>query len=187
MTADSAQQYIKSATSETPLGLFQFDDKEKSIVIDGQFNSIDGLKNLEIPLSAASATSGNSDDQSNASASGQDAMAGTSVTNTSQSTKVPSVKLADIANVSIGDERKSISKTNGKNAVNVQVIKAQDANTVQVAKDTKKEIDKFVKANPELKDTKVMDTAKPIEDAINTMIEKAILGTILLSSLSYSS
>jgi HAE1 family hydrophobic/amphiphilic exporter-1 len=178
LTADSAQQYIKSATSETPLGLFQFDDKEKSIVIDGQFNSIDGLKNLEIPLSAASATSGNSDDQSNASASGQDAMAGTSVTNTSQSTKVPSVKLADIANVSIGDERKSISKTNGKNAINVQVIKAQDANTVQVAKDTKKEIDKFVKENPELKDTKVMDTAKPIEDAINTMIEKAILGTI---------
>ena len=58
------------------------------------------------------------------------------------------------------------------------MIKAQDANTVQVAKDTKKEIDKFVKANPELKDTKVMDTAKPIEDAINTMIEKAILGTI---------
>ena len=39
---------------------------------------------------------------------------GTSVTNTSQLTKVPSVKLADIANVSIGDERKSISKTNGK-------------------------------------------------------------------------
>lgn len=178
LTADSAQQYIKSATSETPLGLFQFDDKEKSIVIDGQFNSVDGLKNLEIPLSAASATSGNGDDQSNASASGQDAMTGTSATNTSQSTKIPSVKLADIASVSIGDERKSISKTNGKNAVNVQVIKAQDANTVQVAKDTKKEIDKFVKANPELKDTKVMDTAKPIEDALNTMIEKAILGTI---------
>ena len=49
------------------------------------------------PLSAASATSGNGDDQSNASASGQDAMTGTSATNTSQSTKIPSVKLADIA------------------------------------------------------------------------------------------
>ena len=41
-------------------------------------------------------------------------MTGTSATNTSQSTKIPSVKLADIASVSIGDERKSISKTNGK-------------------------------------------------------------------------
>ena len=53
---------------------------------------------------------------------------------------MPSVKLKDIANISVGDERQSISKTNGKDAVNVQVTKAQDANTVKVAKDTKKKL-----------------------------------------------
>src|SRR5699024_9649744 len=79
---------------------------------------------------------------------------------------------------SVGDERQSISKTNGKDAVNVQVTKAQDANTVKVAKDTKKEIDEFTKDNKDIKATKVMDTAKPIEDSLYTMIEKAALGTI---------
>lgn len=182
LTADSAQQYIKSATSETPLGLFQFDDKEKSIVIDGQFSSVDGLRNLEIPLSTAGTASTTKDDgqtsTSDTATNEQASMIGPTTSATSQTVKVPTVKLSDIANISIGDERKSISKTNGKNAINVQVIKAQDANTVQVAKDTKKEIAKFIKANPKLEATKVMDTAKPIEDAINTMIEKAILGTI---------
>src|SRR5699024_5155606 len=92
---------------------------------------------------------------------------------------VPSVKLQDIASVSVGEERESISKTNGKDAINVQVTKAQDANTVQVANDTKKAIDEFTKENKDIKATKVMDTAKPIEDSLYTMIEKAALGTIV--------
>lgn len=42
-----------------------------------------------------------------------------------------------------------------------------------------KEIDQFIKDNPKMVATKVMDTAKPIEDALYTMIEKAALGTIV--------
>ncbi|MCG7338278.1 efflux RND transporter permease subunit [Staphylococcus sp. ACRSN] len=180
LTVDSAQQYIKNATSETPLGLFQFNNKEKSVVIDGQFSSVEGLRNLEIPLSASGTSSaGNSGQQGTTSQQSENEGSGMSSTSgMKQTSQMSSVKLADVANVTIGDERKSISKTNGNDAINVQIIKAQDANTVQVAKDTKREIDQFVKENPDLKDTKVMDTAKPIEDAINTMIEKAILGTI---------
>lgn len=37
-----------------------------------------------------------------------------------------------------GDERTSISKTNGKDAVNLQIMKSQDANTVQVAREVQK-------------------------------------------------
>ena len=37
--------------------------------------------------------------------------------------KMPSVPLKDVAQVSVGDERTSISKTNGKDAVNLQIIK----------------------------------------------------------------
>lgn len=188
LTADNVQQYIKSATNETPLGLFQFNKTEKSIVIDGQFKSVKGLKNLEIPLSASSMSSGQQGDKGDSQGGSQGGSQGSSSGSMQQSASspqaassakgMPSVKLKDVANVSIGDNRESISKTNGKDAINVQIIKAQDANTVQVAKDTKKEIDEFTKRNPNIKDTKVMDTAKPIEDAIYTMVEKALLGTI---------
>ncbi|MGW8024809.1 efflux RND transporter permease subunit [Staphylococcus xylosus] len=167
LTKDSVEQYLKSATSETPLGLFQFNNTEKSVVIDGEFTSVNALKNLNIPLSAG-ANSGAQSQSDDSSASSQ-----------TEGAEIPSVKLKDIADVTAGDERESISKTNGKDAVNVQITKAQDANTVQVAKDTKKEIDKLIKNNPDMVATKVMDTAKPIEDALYTMIEKAVLGTIV--------
>ena len=57
-------------------------------------------------------------------------------------------------------------------------MKAQDANTVQVARATQKKIDEFVKNNSDIKATKQW-TAKPIEDSLYTMIEKAALGTIV--------
>ncbi|RIM86504.1 efflux RND transporter permease subunit [Staphylococcus xylosus] len=195
LTKDSVEQYLKSATSETPLGLFQFNNTEKSVVIDGEFKSVDALKNLNIPLSAGansgaqSQSDGESSDammqkskgqsESQGSLDAQSQSGDSSTSSQTEGAEIPSVKLKDIADVTAGDERESISKTNGKDAVNVQITKAQDANTVQVAKDTKKEIDKLIKDNPDMVATKVMDTAKPIEDALYTMIEKAILGTIV--------
>ena len=93
--------------------------------------------------------------------------------------EMPSVPLSELATITVGDERESISKTNGKDAVNVQIMKAQDANTVQVAKEAQNKIDEFVKNNDDIKATKTMDTAKPIEDSLYTMVEKAALGTIV--------
>ncbi|HCV5936903.1 TPA: efflux RND transporter permease subunit [Staphylococcus aureus] len=78
-----------------------------------------------------------------------------------------------------GDVRTSISKTNGKDAVNLQITKAQDANTVQVAKDVQRKIDTFVDENKDFNVTKTMDTAKPVEKSLYTMVEKASLGTIV--------
>lgn len=47
---------------------------------------------------------------------------------------MPTAKPGDLADITVGDAY-FISKTNGKDAVNLQITKAQDANTVQVAKD----------------------------------------------------
>lgn len=185
LSAESVQQFLKSATSETPLGLFQFDKTEKSVVIDGQFTSVDALKDLEIPLTAGAGSSTQGQSASGSTQQGaaqsQDGSGASSQGSAMQGAgaSVPSVKLDDIADVSVGDVRESISKTNGKDAVNVQVTKSQDANTVKVAEDTKNEIDKFVKENPDVTSTKVMDTAKPIQNSLYTMIEKAALGTMV--------
>ncbi|MDM7882365.1 efflux RND transporter permease subunit [Staphylococcus borealis] len=187
LTADDVENYIKTATRETPLGLFQFGKNEKSIVIDGQFKSVNALKNLEIPLTiSGQSQASSSDDQSgnemrSTGDSASSSSAQSQMNNQSQASsgEMPSVPLSDLANITVGDERESISKTNGKDAVNVQIMKAQDANTVQVAKDAQKKIDDFVKNNDDIKATKTMDTAKPIEDSLYTMVEKAALGTIV--------
>ncbi|MFI9033105.1 efflux RND transporter permease subunit [Staphylococcus pasteuri] len=182
VTADDVENYLKTATRETPLGLFQFGDTDKSIVVDGQFTSVNALKNLKIPATIAGQgqSSDSSDDGESDSLMPSDqssASAGSSKQSSSGS--MPTFKLKDVANISVGDERTSISKTNGKDAVNLQITKAQDANTVQVAKDVQKKVDEFEKNNSEMKAIKTMDTAKPIEDSLYTMIEKAALGTIV--------
>ena len=187
LTADDVENYIKTATRETPLGLFQFDKTDKSIVVDGEFNSVDALKNLKIPMSAAGQGSQSNDNSSSDSENENSSLMPKDNTNASNSNsktsssdgKMPSVPLKDVEQVSVGDERTSISKTNGKDAVNLQIIKAQNANTVQVARDVQKKVDEFVKNNHGMTSTKTMDTAKPIQDSLYTMVEKAALGTIV--------
>lgn len=160
--------YIEAATKEVPLGLFQFGDTEKSIVIDGQFASVEALENMEIPLAIAQQQGGE----------GQSAPSASQAPS-SNNAQQASVTLKDVAKVSLVSERESVSRTNGKDAVDIQVVKAQDANTVAVAKEVDKTIDRFVKQHPELKSIQIMDTAKPIQDALNTMIEKALIGSIV--------
>lgn len=182
VTADDVENYLKTATRETPLGLFQFGDTDKSIVVDGQFTSVNALKNLKIPATIAGQgqSSDSSDDgESDSLMPSDQSSASAASSKQSSSGSMPSFKLKDVANVTVGDERTSISKTNGKDAVNLQITKAQDANTVQVAKDVQKKVDEFEKNNSEMKAIKTMDTAKPIEDSLYTMIEKAVLGTIV--------
>ncbi|MDU9352370.1 efflux RND transporter permease subunit [Staphylococcus warneri] len=182
VTADDVENYLKTATRETPLGLFQFGDTDKSIVVDGQFTSVNAFKNLKIPATIAgqgqSSDSGSDDNQDSESLMPSEPSSASS-SKQGSSSSMPSFKLKDVADISVGDERTSISKTNGKDAVNLQITKAQDANTVQVAKDVQKKVDEFEKNNSEMKAIKTMDTAKPIEDSLYTMIEKAALGTIV--------
>ncbi|MFB2004254.1 efflux RND transporter permease subunit [Staphylococcus aureus] len=182
VTADDVENYLKTATRETPLGLFQFGDTDKSIVVDGQFTSVNAFKNLKIPATIAgqgqSSDSGSDDNQDSESLMPSEPSSESS-SKQGSSSSMPSFKLKDVADISVGDERTSISKTNGKDAVNLQITKAQDANTVQVAKDVQKKVDEFEKNNSEMKAIKTMDTAKPIEDSLYTMIEKAALGTIV--------
>ncbi|QDW95918.1 AcrB/AcrD/AcrF family protein [Staphylococcus warneri] len=182
VTADDVENYLKTATRETPLGLFQFGDTDKSIVVDGQFTSVDAFKNLKIPATIAgqgqSSESGSADNQDSESLMPSEPSSASS-SKQGSSSSMPSFKLKDVADISVGDERTSISKTNDKDAVNLQITKAQDANTVQVAKDVQKKVDEFEKNNSEMKAIKTMDTAKPIEDSLYTMIEKAALGTIV--------
>lgn len=185
MTADDVENYLKTATRTTPFGLFQFGDKDKSIVVDGQYQSVDAFKNINIPLTLAG---GQGQSQSQSDNKQNSAMSDVNQASPQQNSKasapnnisgMPTAKLGDLADITVGDVRTSISKTNGKDAVNLQITKAQDANTVQVAKDVQRKIDTFVDENKDFNVTKTMDTAKPVEKSLYTMVEKASLGTIV--------
>ncbi|EHL7273395.1 efflux RND transporter permease subunit [Staphylococcus pseudintermedius] len=179
LNAKQVSDYIEGATKESPLGLFQFGDTEKSVVVDGQYASVDALKNMQIPLALASQSSGNSAQEQQDGGASERGRATSGQVSLNNPQSAQAVALSDFAEVKLSDERESISRTNGQDAVDVQIVKTQGANTVAVANDVNQTIQDFVKAHPELKSVKIMDTSKPIKDSLNTMIEKALLGSIV--------
>lgn len=95
-----------------------------------------------------------------------------------QSAGLPTVKLGDIADIKLVSKAESISRTNGKESIGLQIVKAADANTVKVANDVKKELKKFENKIDGLEAVTTFDQAKPIEDSVNTMLSKALFGAV---------
>ena len=72
LSAEDVENYIKTATRETPLGLFQFRNNEKSLVVDGQFKSVSALKDLNIPLSITGQGQSSDSNDNSISSTGQE-------------------------------------------------------------------------------------------------------------------
>ncbi|MCA0754126.1 efflux RND transporter permease subunit [Paenibacillus sp. N4] len=91
---------------------------------------------------------------------------------------VPGVKLSDIAELSITGKAESVSRTNGKDAIGLNVVKAADSNTVDVVNKVKAEIDELEASHEGLTVTTTLDQGKPIEESVHTMLSKAVIGAL---------
>ncbi|NYB74662.1 efflux RND transporter permease subunit [Sedimentibacter hydroxybenzoicus DSM 7310] len=95
-------------------------------------------------------------------------------------TKGGTVRLMDIADVKIADkEQSSITKLDGKEVVQVSVMKQSDGNTVNVSKLVNKEIEKIKREYPDISIINVFDQAEFINFAINNLTKTALQGGIL--------
>ncbi|BDH60991.1 swarming motility protein SwrC [Lysinibacillus sp. PLM2] len=146
LTEDTVKQLIQANDLKMPLGLFPFEEKEQSVVVDGKFTTIEQLKELLIPVTPTEANPS------------------------------PFVSLGDIASIELVGKVESISRTNGKEAIAVQIVKGQDANTVAVvneAKDIAEELE--ITVDGLIIDT-TLDQGEPIEKSVETMLSKALFG-----------
>ena len=169
MSEDEVLQYIDGATKESPLGLYTFGDDLKSIVVDGRFTSIKALKDLEIPMTGGASSGGEQSAASQAQQGqqAQQAQQGSESSDSSASQSIPSVKLSDIADVKQEKKRDSISKTNGKDALALQVTKSTDANLVDVVDNVDKELEAYKKDHNNIESVQLMETASTIKDSID--------------------
>ncbi|MCM3315680.1 efflux RND transporter permease subunit [Rummeliibacillus stabekisii] len=178
LTEDSIKQYVKAMDTKVPLGMFQFKDEEQSVVVDGKMTTIKDLKKLSIPVSMgnssqaqqpADATQGDAS-QANAAQGGQGMQQAPPAK--------PFVNLGELAKIKVIGEVESVSRTNGQNAIAVQVVKSQEANTVNVVNDVKKASNKFEKENKGMDIEVTLDQGQPIEESVQTMLDKALFGAI---------
>ncbi|RNB74082.1 efflux RND transporter permease subunit [Brevibacillus panacihumi] len=89
-----------------------------------------------------------------------------------------SIRLSDIAQVNDTREPVSqISYVNGKPSLGISIIKASGGNTIEVADQVKKEMEKIKAELPEnIEVIMTMDTSTYIKDSIYTTAEHALLG-----------
>lgn len=180
LTEQDVLQYIKAAASDFPLGLYTFEDDLKSIVVDGQFTSIEALEDLEIPAGQKEGADAPelSDAEKAQMSPEQLKKMQKEMEEKMKEADIPTVKLGDIASIENTQERESISKTNGKDSLSIQIVKTTTSNTVSVVDDVKEVIDDYVKENNNTEAVLMMDQAKPIVDSIKTMVEKALIGAL---------
>ncbi len=95
-------------------------------------------------------------------------------------TRGGTVRLSDISDVKIANkEQSSITKLDGKEVVQISVMKQSDGNTVNVSKLVNKEIEKIKKEYPDISIVNVFDQAEYINFAIKNLTNTALQGGIL--------
>ena len=149
LTEDKVKQMIQASNMAVSLGLYEFKAGEQAVAIDGKFMTADELKNMLIPVTPTAANPS------------------------------PFVKLSDIATIDTVGKVQSISRTNGKDAIAIQIVKGQQANTVDVVNKVKKLIKDEKKKVDGLVIDVTLDQGKPIQDSVATMIEKALFGGLI--------
>lgn len=173
---DTVKQVIQGSDVTTPLGLYTFGKEEKSVVVSGDIETIKDLKNMRIPTASAS-SAGSSAAAAQSAQAAQSPQAGAQAQQ-SVSTDVPTVKLSDIATIKDVKKAESISRTNGKDSIGINIIKANDANTVEVADSVKDELKQYKEDHKGFEYSATLDMAEPITESVDTMLSKAIFGAI---------
>ncbi|MGM0866070.1 MAG: efflux RND transporter permease subunit [Bacillota bacterium] len=170
LTEETVQNMIKGSDVTAPLGLYTFKDSQKSVMVDGNITTIDDLKEMKIPVTPS--TGGSMEAPQGQTPGGQAPQAPPA------GMKIPTVQLSDIADIELKGKAESISRTNGKESIGLQVVKTADANTVDVVNAVKEEVKAFEKELDGVEIISTFDQGEPIEESVSTMLNKALFGAI---------
>jgi multidrug efflux pump subunit AcrB len=149
LTEDTVKQMIQASNLAVSLGLYEFEEGEQAVAIDGKFMTADELKEMLIPVTP------------------------------SATQPLPFVKLSEIAGIEVVGRVQSVSRTNGENAIAIQIVKGQQENTVDVVNKVKELVKEEESKIEGLKIDVTLDQGAPIEESVSTMVEKALFGGLI--------
>lgn len=146
LSEDDVKQMIQASNMDVSLGLYEFEEGEEAVSVDGKFMTAAELEEMLIPVTP------------------------------SETVQVPFVKLSDIAEIEVIGKMESVSRTNGADAIAIQVLKHPQANTVDVVNEVKSLMEEEEKRIDGLVIDVTLDQGEPIEKSVSTMVEKALFG-----------
>ncbi|WP_313638476.1 efflux RND transporter permease subunit [Paenibacillus sp.] len=182
LTEDTVKGIIQGSSLRVPLGLFEMDKAQKAVVVDGNITTVEDLKNVTIPVMPTGATGAAGAGAPGAGAgtagAGAGSAAGAGAAGGATNMGLPTVKLGELATIEVVGNSESISRTNGKESIGIQIVKANDANTVDVVNGVKDKTEELKAQYKGIDLTVLLDQGKPIEDSVNTMLSKAVFGAL---------
>ncbi len=149
VTEADIKQMIEASNIALSLGLREFEEGEEAVYIDGSVASIEEFEELLIPVTPP------------------------------EDNPEPFVALSELADVELVGKVQSISRTNGEDAIAIQIVKGQEANTVTVVNEVK---DLMADLESEVDGLIVditLDQGEPIEESVFAMVEKALFGGLI--------
>lgn len=146
VTEDTVKQMIEASDMALSLGLYEFEEGDEAVSVDGKITTVDALKEILIPVTPSAANPS------------------------------PVVPLGELATIDVVGKVQSVSRTNGEDAIAIQIVKGQTANTVTVVNAVKDLIEEQKDENPSLIIDVTLDQGEPIEASVFAMIEKALFG-----------
>lgn len=182
LTEDTVKQLIQANDARIALGLYELGDTEQAVVIDGKSETLEAFRDIQIPYSPAQSTPTTPSAPTEL-PPGQTPDVPTEVPTETPSalppnvpTTVPTVALSELATIEDKGIEESISRSNGERSIGVQVTKTQDANTVDVVNAVKEVLNDFEAENDTANVSITLDQGQPIEESVETMLSKALLG-----------
>jgi hydrophobic/amphiphilic exporter-1 (mainly G- bacteria), HAE1 family len=175
LSEETVQNMIKGSDVTAPLGLYTFKDSQKSVMVDGNITTIEDLKEMRIPVTPST---GGSMEAPQGQTPGGQAPQAPPAGEAAAGMKIPTIQLSDIADIELKGKAESISRTNGKESIGLQVVKTADANTVDVVSAVKEEVKAFEKSLNGVEIISTFDQGEPIEESVSTMLNKALFGAI---------
>nr|WP_221468839.1 efflux RND transporter permease subunit [Cohnella thailandensis] len=88
------------------------------------------------------------------------------------------VTLGDVAEVTLVNDKESIARIDGKDALSVVISKAANANAVSVGKDVQKVIDEWNRDNKQASLKMLMNTSDEIVHSVNSMMREVLMGAL---------
>ncbi|MEW8973844.1 MAG: efflux RND transporter permease subunit [Tissierellaceae bacterium] len=88
------------------------------------------------------------------------------------------ISLGDVANVELTtNDISAISRTNGRDSINISIQKQSGENTVQVAERINKEVEKLKEEYSDIDIEVVLDSSTFIKDSINNVVSNVVVGS----------
>lgn len=177
---DTIEQIIQGSDVTFPLGLINFDGEVKNVVIDGNVDTLDDLKKLRLPAvpeeseeESAPSMEGEMPEGFDPSEMSEEELAAL----TDEPMTIPTITLEELADIEVVSELESISRTNGEDSIGMQIVKAPEANTVEVV-NLVQDLLPVLEEDYGITAVSSFDQGEPIEEAVSSMLEKGLFGII---------